>query len=32
MLAFSRILEDVIFRGTIFAWLIGIPLIMLIIL
>jgi len=32
MLAFSRILEDIIFKGTIYAWLLGIPLLSLIIL
>lgn len=31
MLAFSKILEDVIFRGTIYAWLLGIPLLIIIV-
>lgn len=31
MLVFSKILEDVIFRGTIYAWLLGIPLLVIIV-
>lgn len=31
MLVFSKILEDVIFRGTIYAWLLGIPLLIIIV-
>lgn len=31
MLIFSKILEEIIFRGTIYAWLLGIPLLIIIV-